>query len=279
MAGIWPGKVRCVVLLTFDLDGSSSAIYRNKNAINMPSLLSMGEYGPNIATPRILDLLDTYDIRSSFFIPGHVAESHSELVKDIIKRGHEVGHHGYMHEPPSDLDKYQEWDILNRGIDTLQNITGQRPLGYRSPSWELSDRSLGYIASLDFLYDSSLMGDDAPYFVDTTGGRIVELPIHWVLDDAPHFMYSPGTQRLGPMISPSNVFDTWALEFEGLYRFGRSFHLTLHPHIIGRPGRLLMLERLIKYIQSFPNVVFMRALDVARMWEKDRECNENLDLL
>lgn len=267
MSGIWPGEVRCVVLVTFDLDGSSSAIYRNKNAFNMPSLLSMGEYGPMVATPRILDLLDTYDIRTSFFIPGYVAETHRDLVKDITERGHEIGHHGYMHEPPSDLDANKEWDVLNRGIDILQEITGNAPLGYRSPSWELSNRSLEYIASLGFLYDSSLMGDDAPYFVNTPGGRIVELPIHWVLDDAPHFMYSPGTQRFGPMISPSNVFDTWASEFEGLYKLGRSFHLTLHPHIIGRPGRLLMLEKLIKYIQSFSNVSFMRALDVAKMWD------------
>ena len=270
MAGIWPGKVHCVVLLTFDLDGSSSAIYRNKNAVNMPSLLSMGEYGPDIATPRILDLLDMYHIQCSFFVPGYVAESHSDLIRDIVERGHEVGHHGYMHEPPADLSADQEWHILDRGIEILHRITGERPFGYRSPSWELSDRSLGYLASLDFKYDSSLMGDDAPYFVETNKGRIIELPIHWVLDDAPHFMYSPGTQRFGPMVSPSNVFDSWSSEFDGLYKLGRSFHLTLHPHIIGRPGRLLMLENLIKYMQSFPNVVFMKALDVAKMWDSEK---------
>jgi peptidoglycan/xylan/chitin deacetylase (PgdA/CDA1 family) len=266
MAGIWPGNIQCVALLSFDVDGPSASINRNPEAVNMPSLLSLGEYGPRVAMPRILDLLDGYDIKASFFIPGYIAENNKDLVKDIVGRGHEVGHHGYMHEPPASLSAEEEWAVLEKGITILEETSGQRPVGYRSPAWELSRHSLEYLASLDFKYDSSLMGDDAPYRLDTPKGPLVELPIHWLLDDHPHFSYVPALGRQGPMKSPDEVFLSWRAEFDGLYRYGRYFHLTMHPHIIGRPGRLLMLERLISYIRTFPNVAFMRAVDVAEMW-------------
>ena len=68
------------------------------------------------------------------------------------------------------------------------------------------------------------------------------------------------------MSNPEAVDGTWAAEFAGLYRYGRAYPLTMHPQYIGRPGRLLMLERLIEYIKTFPNVEFMRAIDVAEMW-------------
>ena len=268
MAGIWPGDTQCVVMLTFDVDGVSSWLNRNPDFKNHPSLMSMAEYGPSVATPRILDLLDHHSIKSSFFVPGYVAETHVDLVKEIARRGHEVGHHGYMHESPSTLSADEEKQVLDKGIEILQGITGQTPKGYRSPGWELSEHSLGFLSSLGFLYDTSLMGDDAPYLLKETGSSkpMAELPIHWLLDDAPNFVYAPVANRLGPMRNPEEVFGTWAAEFEGLYRYGRSFNLTMHPQYIGRPGRLLMLERLIDHIRSFPNVEFMRCQEVAEMW-------------
>ncbi len=268
MSGIWPGDTQCVAMLTFDVDGVSSWIRRDPDFAHLPSLMSMAEYGPSVAAPRILDLLDRYGIKGSFYVPGYVAETHVDLVKDIVRRGHEVGHHGYMHEPPASMNAAEEKEVLEQGIAILSDITGTEPLGYRSPSWELSEVSLDLLSSHGFLYDSSLMGDDAPYLLnpDDPAKRMVEVPIHWVLDDAPNFVYAPSANRMGPMRNPEEVFGTWAAEFEGLYRYGRSFNLTMHPQYIGRPGRLLMLERLINHIRSFPNVEFMRVIDVAEMW-------------
>ena len=268
MSGIWPGNTQCVAMLTFDVDGISSWLNRNPDFINHPSLMSMAEYGPSVATPRILDMLDVHGIKSSFYVPGYVAETHVDLVKEIVSRGHEVAHHGYMHEPPATLSPEEEKAVLEKGISILKGITGVAPVGYRSPSWELSEHSLEYLGSLGFTYDTSLMGDDAPYMVDVPGSdkQLVELPIHWLLDDAPNFAYAPVANRLGTIRNPQEVFDTWAAEFEGLYRYGRTFNLTMHPQFIGRPGRLLMLERLIDHIRTFPNVEFMRCQDVAEQW-------------
>ena len=266
MSGIWPGDVRCVVMLGFDVDGVSGAINRDPDSARLPSLMSMREYGPSVATARILRLLEDYRIKASFYIPGYVAETHEPLVLDIKERGHEVAHHGYMHEPPATLSKEQEEEVLDRGIAILERITGDRPKGYRSPSWELSEHSLSLLAERGFTYDSSLMGDDIPYVVDANGRDLVEIPVHWELDDAPYFSYAPSLGPRSLMASPEHVYQVWSAGFEGMYHYGRSFVLTMHPHVIGRPGRLRMLERLLRYVQDFPEVEFMRAVDVAEMF-------------
>ena len=266
MSGIWPRDIQCVAMLSFDVDGVSSWLRRNPDFAKLPSLMSMAEYGPSVATPRILDILDSHDIKASFYIPGYVAETHPDLVREIHRRGHEVAHHGYIHEAPASMNAEEEEEVLDKGIGILEGLTGEAPRGYRSPGWELSEVSLELLSSRGFAYDTSLMADDAPYTVDTSRGKLVEIPITWTLDDAPHFVHSPAAQRTSPMKSPAEVYEIWSAEFEGLYRYGRCFPLTMHPQYIGRPGRLLMLERLIVHIHSFPNVPFMRMIDVAEMW-------------
>ena len=149
---------------------------------------------------------------------------------------------------------------------TIERITGERMKGYRSPSWELSEHSLSLLVDCGFLYDSSLVGDDVPYVVPAPGGSLVEVPIHWELDDAPFFGYTPFLGQVYGTASPEHVYRVWSAAIEGDHHHGRSFVLTVHPWIIGRPGRLRMFERLIDYIQSFSGVRFMRVVDLADMW-------------
>ena len=264
MTGIWPGETQCVVMLGFDVDGPSAMLYRNPDIERMPSTLSMGDFGPTVAVPRIIELLDGHGIAASFYVPGWVAERHPAAIESIAQAGHEVAHHGYLHEPPATLSAEQEGEVLDRTSAILERITGARPVGYRSPSWELSEHSLGLLAARGFLYDSSLMGDDAPYEIAGGDRRLVEIPVHWSLDDAPFFSFIPANQRGGAMASPQQVFDTWRSAFDELYERGRAFTLTVHPWIVGRAGRLAMLERLIEHIEQRPHVQFARAADVAR---------------
>jgi peptidoglycan/xylan/chitin deacetylase (PgdA/CDA1 family) len=254
-------------MLGFDVDGVSGAINRNPDAGSLPSLMSMRQYGPSVGMPRILDLLDQYAIKASFYIPGYIVETHRERVLEIKERGHEIAHHGYMHEPPASLSRAQEEEVLDKGIAIIEEVTGERPVGYRSPSWELSEDSLSLLADRGFLYDSSLMGNDIPYIVDADGRDLVEIPVQWELDDAPFFNYVPSLGMRGLMASPEHVYQVWSAAFEGMYHYGRSFVLTMHPFVIGRPGRLRMLERLIRYIKESSGVEFMRAVDVATMWK------------
>ncbi len=270
MSGIWPGDTRCVVMLGFDVDGVSGALYQNPDTARLPSFMSMREYGPSVGTPRVVELLGRYGIEASFYVPGYVAETHEQLLVDIRKAGHEVAHHGYMHEPPATLAPDKEEEVLIRGIEIIERITGDRPVGYRSPSWELSEHSLPLLLKHGFLYDSSMMGNDLPYIVDANGGDIVEIPVHWEWDDAPYFSYSPALGARSPMASPEHVYQVWSSGFEGAYEYGRAFVLTMHPWIIGRPGRIRMLERLIRHMRSFPGVEFMRLDRVATKFREHR---------
>ncbi|MCZ6545414.1 MAG: hypothetical protein O6913_06900, partial [Chloroflexi bacterium] len=161
--------------------------------------------------------------------------------------------------PPSTLDRETEGAVLDQGIAILSGIVGQPPTGYRSPSWELSEHSIGLLEERGFTYDSSLMGSDAPHMASDA---LVEIPIHWSLDDYPYFVFGPSDGRR-LMASPDDVFATWHAAFEEFHARGAVFTLTMHPYIIGRPGRLAMLERLIEAIRSFEAVRFTRASDLA----------------
>ena len=265
MAGIWPGDTHCTVMLGFDVDGPSASIHRNPAIEQMPSARSMGEFGPNVAVPRILDLLAQRRLLASFYIPGWIAERYPAMVEAVAAAGHEVAHHGYLHEPPADLDgREAEADVLDRASAILEGITGERPLGYRSPSWELSEHSLDLLAERRFVYDSSLMGDDGPYLVEADGRQLVELPVHWSLDDAPYYMFSPASGRVSLMASPQHVVDSWIDAFDEAYERGRAFTLTLHPWISGRLGRLRQFERLLDHIACREGVAVRRGIDVAR---------------
>lgn len=272
LTSLWDSETRCVVTLTFDIDGPSATLRRNPELAGHPSAISMGEFGPRTGTPRILDLLDRHEITATFFIPGWVAERNRDLVKNVAERGHEVAHHGYLHEPPSSLGPGEdEGQILDHASDILESITGKRPQGYRSPSWELSGNSLQLLHERGFIYDSSLMGDDIPYFVGEDNEMLVELPVHWSLDDAPYYTYMPVAGRTAPMSTPNDVLTAWQWEFDGAFREGRAFMLTMHPHTTGRFARLEALDRLIQHIKKHDGVEFMRCIDLAKRWITMRE--------
>ena len=120
-------NIKCPIVLSFDIDGVSGLINMDPRTKDLPSLMSMREYGPSIAMPRILNLLSKYDIKSSFYIPGFIADTHIDLVKEIFDAGHEIGHHGYMHEPPATLTQQEEIDVIDKGIESIERITSQTP--------------------------------------------------------------------------------------------------------------------------------------------------------
>lgn len=263
---MWPGNKTCAVLLTFDFDAES--LWETTGNHNSPSYMSRGEYGARVGVPRILSLLERYDIRATFFIPGITAERHPAPVEAIQAGGHEIGHHGYRHESPVDLNLEEERAVLEKGFEILEKLTGQRPRGYRSPAWDLSHNSIRLFQEYSFLYDSSMMADDFqlyPLKLDGQEINVVEIPVAWELDDAPHFMFNLYPYRAG-MAVPDHVFDIWAAEFDGAYAAGGVFTLTMHPQFIGRYHRLLMLERLIQYMAGQPGVWFASCSPVVEAW-------------
>ncbi len=265
------------VCLTFDFDALS--VWLADSSTPTPAELSRGEYGPRVAIPRILDLLAAYDLPATFFVPGHTAESFPSSVEAILSAGHEIAHHGYGHQDPSTQSPDQERRSLEQGIAVLERFLGVPPSGYRSPSWDYSDATLSLLVEYGFLYDSSLFaGDFVPYHPrlgDTVGaeeplkmGQEVELwefPVDFCLDDWPHFVFRFDSPGAG-LSAPSKVLEIWAGEYDFLVEHEEEgvFTLTMHPQVIGRGHRMLLLESLIEHILSEGLSRFARMGDVAR---------------
>jgi peptidoglycan/xylan/chitin deacetylase (PgdA/CDA1 family) len=260
----WPDGKRVAVALTFDMDGECvPMIYDPQNYQKRLSLQSEGTYGPNVGVPRIFDLLAQHEIPASFFIPGFTAERHPDLLREMIARGHEVGHHGYLHERPDFVDDDEEERIMIRGLEVLEGITGQRPRGYRSPAWELKPSSPALLKRYGFLYDSSLMGDDEPYFIDAGRDRLLEIPIQWMNDDWAYFGFCSIPSLGNGISSPQTAFESWSEEFLGYRDFGGCYVLTMHPFVTGRPSRIRLLDRLIRFMKEHDDVWFATLSQIA----------------
>lgn len=261
----WPDGIQCAVTLTFDVDAETLWLSGDMANLSRPGLLSQGTYGARVAVPLILELLDREGLPATFFVPGWTAETHRDVIERVHQAGFELGHHGWIHEHASNLDRAAEEEVLRKGIDALVAITGISPRGYRSPAWEFSANTLDLLQEYGFSYSSNLMSHFKPWMHPDTD--IVELPVQWLLDDAPFFLFGGGRPR--PISSAENVYQAWSEEFDGIYLHGGLFNLTMHPQVIGRPGRLLMLGRLIEYIRSHPGVWFATAGEIADYW-RDR---------
>jgi peptidoglycan-N-acetylglucosamine deacetylase len=263
--GRWKSDAQCAVMLTFDLDAETLWLDGDLTNLNRPGLVSQGTYGPRVAVPLILDLLKRRGLAATFFIPSWTIENHSNTVRMIADAGHEICHHGYIHEHPTELSLAEEEAVLVSGIEAIERITGNKPSGYRSPAWEFSSNTVELLVRYGFSYSSNLMSDIVPF--QHQGTELLELPVQWIIDDAPFFYYKAGGQR--PISSAANVYQVWTEEFEGIYRLGGLFNLTMHPQLIGRPGRMLMLERVLDYIEQCPDVWFATGSEVADFWRAE----------
>lgn len=258
----WPDGARVAVALSFDSDHESTTLRHGEFS---PGKLSQGQYGARVAVPRICEVLARHDIAASFFVPAVVAELHPHEQRAVVDAGHEVGIHGWIHELNSRLGPSEERDLQLRAADVLERVTGVRPVGIRTPSWDFSPTTLSITREMGLLYDSSLMADDEPYELVEDGEPtgIVELPVEWIKDDAAYLMMDRAT-GLRPYTPPGQVLDIFKAEFDGAWRESSLFLLTMHPHIIGHRSRIPILEALIEYIQGFDGVWYCRHDELAR---------------
>lgn len=255
----WPNGARIAVCLSFDPDNFSIALNAGNTA---PVTISEGEYGALTGMPRILRLLDRYNLPATIYVPAVAALMHPAMMQAIAKSGrHEIAMHGWIHEDPQALnDPEEEWRLISQAMNQLEKSTGRRPTGNRNPSWTMSQYTMALLKRAGLLYDSSLQSMDQPHdvLIDGQSTGIVELPVNWILDDAP---FLPATASLP---APRLIMKTFKDDFDLAYKEGTLFMLTMHPHISGQRSRMKYLEELIVYMQSKPGVWFATAEDIAR---------------
>jgi peptidoglycan/xylan/chitin deacetylase (PgdA/CDA1 family) len=268
----WPQGKRCAFTISFDLDGESPWIHRDAALAERPLHMSMGAYGPRTGAPRILKVLDRYGVKAGWFVPGWIVERYPDLCREIVHRGHEVGHHGYLHEKPFFLPggAEEEEALLLKSLAIFQGVLGVRPLGSRAPSADPSPHTMALLRKHGFVYHSNLMDADLPYCHKTVHGELVELPTAWCNNDFPFFGFSAVPPVGNGIWSQEDVFEIWKEEFEGAYEEGGFFNLMGHPQVIGRPSRMRMVARLLELVLGKGDVWIARPIEVAEHYLAQR---------
>jgi len=265
----WHGGAAAVVTLTFDVDAETPILAAGRRYADHLMTMSHQAYGPDVGVPRILDLLADLGVPATFFVPGWVAEQRPGLAATIVERGHEVAHHSYSHRAPTSLTAAEERADFERAIAVF-DAQGIEISGHRAALWEATRVTLDLIASHGLSYDSSLMGDDRPYVLEVDGRSVVELPVHWSLDDWEQYAFLPSPQIGSVIESPRKVLELWRAELDAMRHYRCLFNLCLHPFLSGRPSRLLAVRDLIEYAQSCGDVHFTRCRDLAAAVRSDR---------
>ncbi|CDZ69844.1 Polysaccharide deacetylase [Neorhizobium galegae bv. orientalis] len=258
----WKDGARCAVALSFDSDHETNELRDGGESIGR---MSQGQYGNRMGVPRILETLKNADVPATFFVPAVAALLYPDEQRRVIAEGHEIGLHGWIHEVNTKVPADKERELHFRAADTLEKITGIRPVGMRTPSWDFSYETLKIERELGLIYDSSLMADDDPYELVEDGEPtgMVELPVEWIRDDAVYFNMNRFT-ALRPYTPPTSVLDIFKREFDRAYIEGGLFLLTMHPHVSGYRSRIFVLEDLIRHIQGHDGVWFATHADIAR---------------
>ncbi|MEV4303708.1 polysaccharide deacetylase [Nonomuraea sp. NPDC003560] len=248
-----------------------------------PNDIQRGVFAAEVGTPRLLRLFAREGIRTSWFVPGHSAESFPDQMRRIVEAGHDVGAHGYMHENPVAMSAQQEEDVLARSLEVLDKVLGVRPRGYVAPWWEMSARTVELLLRYGFGYDHSQSYRDFQPFYARKGEQwthidyeqaastwmkplvpgqevdLVEFSANWYLDDLPPMMFIKSSPNSHGFVNPRDLEQQWRDQFDWVYREldYAVFPVTLHPDVSGRPQVLLMLERLIAYMRGHKGVTFM----------------------
>ncbi|MEM7498630.1 MAG: polysaccharide deacetylase [Pseudomonadota bacterium] len=262
----WPGGARCACAITFDMDADSLIhISRPEDAHDRLYPISMGRYGPTVAIPRILQTYRRLGIKQSFFVPGWCLEQYPDAVEAILADGHEIGHHGYLHEDPVEAPDQRVW--FERAMEAHRRIVGRAPRGYRAPVYNVTQEVIDLLVEHGLRYDSSLMADDIPYRMEVRApgrpGALWEMPVHWGTDDWPPFAHYAEIGYMMPVKAPAEGLTAFWEEFEAAYAAGGFFMMIAHPFLTGRLARWRLVDQWLERTLTERSVWFARLEDIA----------------
>jgi peptidoglycan/xylan/chitin deacetylase (PgdA/CDA1 family) len=257
--------------LAFDVDGPTGNAMLDGSIWRNPSFFTLGAYGPWRAVGYLLDLLDAQRIPATFFVPGWVLETWPAQIKAIVDRGHEIGYHGYQHEAFWQLTRTRQQEVMAQSLALFRKHLGLTPVGFRTPSGDWGADTIEILLDAGVTYSSSMRGDDRPYFIAhaPSGRKLVEIPGKWELDDYASLAYQRNPDYpagLDRIASYDTTLDNWCREFDGSHRDGLCLTTLFHPKVSGKPGRILLLERLCEHMHAQGGVWFARCGEVAQWW-------------
>lgn len=248
----WPNGKRIAVMLAFDLDAETMWTTRGDGNADHITNLSRGAYGPKQGVPRILNMLDTYGLKATFFVPGVIADRYPDVVREIAARGHEIGFHGYFHEEFTTTTREQENATMERAESLIYRLTGQKMVSHRAPGGVIHDYSLQLFLDRGYIASSNWRDSDGPFLHQIDGKTVplVELPKDSIFDDTAYDFYTDSAPERYELKSPAEMLEIWKEEFDFLADEGRMINFVLHPQFIGRASRVCMLKELISYMTA-----------------------------
>ncbi|MBV9998863.1 MAG: polysaccharide deacetylase [Verrucomicrobia bacterium] len=281
-----PKEILCAFGVDVDAVAGWLGSYAGEDS---PDDISRGLFAGEVGSPRLLNLFKKYNLRTTWFIPGHSAETFPDEMKAVAEAGHEIGVHGYSHENPIAMTREQEEAILDKCLDLLTKLSGKRPTGYVAPWWEFSPVTNELLVERGIKYDHSLMHKDFhPYYIRVgdswtkidyskhpnewmkplVRGRetdLIEIPASWYLDDLPPMMFIKKAPNSHGFVNPRHLEEMWRDQFDWVYREYdyAVFAITIHPDVSGRPQVLLMLERLVEHILKHEGTRFLTFDEIA----------------
>ncbi|MGI4808229.1 MAG: polysaccharide deacetylase family protein [Janthinobacterium lividum] len=258
----WPDPYRSAMFLSFDIDAESA--WTSKEAAHAERLITMswGSFEARVGVPRLLQLLDELDLKATFFTTGWAVDAYPAMAEDVLKRGHEIGHHGYHHLLPDPGDPWITEEV-DRGFDTLKRRLGIVPTGYRAPFGEFTAGLLALLKARGILYTSSFRDDVRPYrhvLADGSPGTI-ELPVTPSYDDWMHGLSARFSPR--PIFPKEHVLSIWKDELDETRDWGGLVTTVLHPQCSGRPMRLRLLREFLQYAQAYPDLWITTGQEIA----------------
>jgi len=260
----WPNNYKCAVSITFDMDADSLIhLERPNDSFKRVSTISQLRYGPDVAVSRILGTYKRLGLRQTFFVPAWCVAQYPDVIRRIVDHGHEIGHHGYLHENPLEFNRDAQALLLDKGIDIIQQTTGVAPVGYRAPLYNYTNDTTDLLIERGFKYDASLMGDDIPYILRSQEKTLIELPSHWGCDDWPPFAHVPDLDYQMPVRSPSAGLNAFIEEFEAAYRWGGLFIPVWHPFVTGRLARWSAVEDWLCTLVAREDIWFAPMCEIA----------------
>jgi peptidoglycan-N-acetylglucosamine deacetylase len=278
------------ILVSFGVDVDAVAGWLGSyGGQDSPNDISRGVFAGTVGVPRLVQFFERFDLRTTWFVPGHSLESFPDEIQAVMDAGHEIGLHGYSHENPTELSREQELDILEYTMSITERAWGQRPRGYVAPWWEIGPQSIELLLDAGMVYDHSMMHHDfQPYYLpeferwtpidysqpaDTwmkplergPASELIEIPASWYLDDLPPMMFIKSSPNSHGFVNPRDIEELWRDQFDWVHREydWAVFPITLHPDVSGRPQNLLMLERLTEHMASQPGVRFLSMGEIA----------------
>lgn len=258
----WPQGANCALFPAFDVD--SESVWLGADAQNARRLVTMsyGGYEARVGIPKLLELLQRFAIKATFFVTGWSIEAHPAACEAILAGGHEIAHHGYLHLRPDTADHDTLLSEMDRGLAAMKSVLGIVPKGYRAPWGESCVEQLELLKERGLLYSSSFRDDIRPYrHLLPSGAGPIEIPVNYSFDDWSYGL----THRTSPraMFGQDEVFSIWRDEFDKTREWGGVTTMVMHPQVSGRPMRIGILERFFTHVRQYDDVWIATGAEIA----------------